>query len=102
MAVDAGGFVQLRQPRGPDVGLYARPGFGRNTGRAAAPTPPGATSAAELYVGVDGALDAAVARALAAGATLLSAPAPRPWGDTVAYLADLDGHVLALARPGAG
>jgi len=41
------------------------------------------------------------ARALAAGATELSALARRSWGDDVAYSLDPDGHVVAFAtRPG--
>ena len=32
------------------------------------------------------------------GGTALGAAAPRPWGDTVAYGADPDGHVIALAK----
>jgi len=41
-----------------------------------------------------------VARFLeAAGARLLSAAAPRDWGDEAAYFADPDGNVLVVARP---
>jgi catechol 2,3-dioxygenase-like lactoylglutathione lyase family enzyme len=36
-------------------------------------------------------------RALAAGATQLSAMLPRSWGHTAAYSLDPDGHVLAFA-----
>lgn len=36
-------------------------------------------------------------RAQTAGAVLISPFEERDWGDTVAYMADLDGHVLALA-----
>ncbi len=35
---------------------------------------------------------------LAAGGRLLSALAPRPWGETVAYYADPDGNVIAVAQ----
>lgn len=38
-------------------------------------------------------------RALAAGAKKISEPAPRDWGDKVAYVADPDGHILAFAQP---
>lgn len=95
--VDAGVFTQLSLPDGPDVALYARAGFGTNTGRPPVASPPGHTSAAELYVTVTGDLSAWVDRAVAAGATLLSPPADRPWGERVAYLADPDAHVLALS-----
>jgi len=39
-----------------------------------------------------------VGRAEAAGARLVSGPAPRTWGEEVTYLTDPDGHVLAVAR----
>lgn len=37
-------------------------------------------------------------RSLNAGATKISAPLIRDWGDMVAYCADPDGHVLAFAK----
>lgn len=37
-------------------------------------------------------------RAQEAGAVMLSELSPRDWGDTVAYVADLDGHILAIAQ----
>lgn len=40
-------------------------------------------------------------RALAAGARELSPLARRDWGHEAAYSLDLDGHVLAFARPSA-
>jgi lactoylglutathione lyase len=53
-------------------------------------------AAFELYVEVDD-LGAAVARALEAGATQLSEPTERPWGQTNAFLRDPDGVVIELA-----
>ncbi len=50
----------------------------------------------ELYLRVDD-VDAAYAHALTAGATEVSAPAARDWGDRAGYLSDPDGHVLAFA-----
>ncbi|MBL7925163.1 MAG: VOC family protein [Bacteroidia bacterium] len=50
----------------------------------------------ELYLVVDD-LERACARAAAAGALLVSPSEHRDWGDRVAYFADPDGHVLALA-----
>lgn len=41
---------------------------------------------------------AALARAVAAGGSLLSAQSDRSWGESVGYAADLDGHVLAFAQ----
>lgn len=94
--VDVPVYVEMATPGGLHVGLYERRGFGRNTGRVPMPVPPGELSPAEVYLRVDD-LPGACARVERAGARLLSAASPREWGDTVAYYADPDGHVLALA-----
>jgi uncharacterized glyoxalase superfamily protein PhnB len=39
------------------------------------------------------------ARALKAGATAVSEPATKPWGQTVACLRDKDGHLVELCTP---
>ena len=39
------------------------------------------------------------ARAVKAGATAVSAPEAKPWGQTVAYLRDKDGHLVELCTP---
>jgi len=41
----------------------------------------------------------AVARAVAAGATLVQNPEQMPWGQTVAYVADLDGFLVEVCTP---
>lgn len=96
--VDVDVFVELDMPDGPAVGLYQRDGFARNTGRRTAPSAPGTTTSTEIYFRVADVEDA-VARALAAGAAMLSPAASRPWGEVVAYVADPDGNVLAFACP---
>jgi catechol 2,3-dioxygenase-like lactoylglutathione lyase family enzyme len=45
---------------------------------------------------------AAVARAVAAGAPLMQEPEQMPWGQTVAYVADLDGFLVEICTPMAG
>jgi len=82
------------------IGVYQREGFGRNTGRAPMEIPAGEFSPCELYLYADD-LEAAMARVEAAGARALDPRRARPWGDEVAYYADPDGHVLALARTAA-
>ena len=42
---------------------------------------------------------AAVACAVAAGAPLMQAPEQMPWGQTVAYVADLDGFLVEICTP---
>lgn len=39
------------------------------------------------------------ARAVKAGATVISEPATKPWGQTVAYLRDKDSHLVELCTP---
>lgn len=51
----------------------------------------------ELYLYIDQ-IDAAFARALAAGAKHISPIATRDWGDTAGYVTDPDGHIIAFAR----
>ena len=45
---------------------------------------------------------AAVARATAAGAQLIQQPEQMPWGQTVAYVADLDGFLVEICTPVGG
>ncbi|MEO8068947.1 MAG: VOC family protein [Flavobacteriales bacterium] len=52
----------------------------------------------ELYLLVDD-LEAACSRATMAQAQVVDVAADRDWGHRVAYFADADGHVIALARP---
>lgn len=44
-------------------------------------------------------VDAAYKRAVAAGATALSPPAKKPWGQTVAYVRDDDGVLVEICTP---
>jgi lactoylglutathione lyase len=44
-------------------------------------------------------LPMAFARAVKAGATVVSEPAVKPWGQTVAYLRDNSGHLVELCTP---
>lgn len=96
--VDLPVYVELDVPTGLRVGLYARPGFARNTGEPPAARPAEGTTACELYLRVDD-VEAALARLVAAGGRLLSAAALRPWGDLAGYVADPDGNVVAVSRP---
>jgi len=96
--VDVGVYVELEAPGGFHVGLYDRRGYAKNTGRLPVAVPADAVAPGELYLRVDD-VPAAAARLERAGGRVLSPAALRPWGDEVAYLADPDGHVLALSRP---
>jgi len=96
--VETPAYVEFRLPAGMRLGLYRREAFARNVGDAPHEAPSGSLASTELYL-FPGDLVQAVERALAAGARLLSPIARRDWGDDVAYVADPDGNVIALARP---
>lgn len=89
-------YVELTLPGGHRLGLYQRVGFAAQTGVLPVATPLGGVSPAELYLHVDD-LPAACTRLAAAGARQLSPATLRGWGETVAYYADPDGHVVAVA-----
>jgi uncharacterized glyoxalase superfamily protein PhnB len=40
-----------------------------------------------------------VAKAVAAGAKIVEKPSTKPWGQTVAYLRDLDGFLIEICTP---
>lgn len=52
----------------------------------------------ELVLAVED-VDAAVAAAVAAGATLVRPPVAKYWGQVVAYVRDPDGHLLQISTP---
>lgn len=90
-------YVEFTLPGGQRLGVYQREAFSRNTGVMPQPSVQGATTGTEIYLSCEDLAEAA-ARLLGAGARELSPAAPRPWGEEVAYYADPDGNVLALAR----
>lgn len=96
--VDAPSYTEFELPGGMRLGIYERHGFGRNVGRTPARTAPGELTPTEIYFHVDD-IEAAIERLQDSGALLLSALAPREWGDEAAYFADPDGNVVVLARP---
>jgi catechol 2,3-dioxygenase-like lactoylglutathione lyase family enzyme len=96
--VDEPVYAEFALPDGQRLGLYERHAFSRNTGQVPAPARAGDLTGTELYFYVDH-IEQAVARLERAGARLLSGLTRREWGDEAAYFADLDGHVLVVARP---
>jgi predicted enzyme related to lactoylglutathione lyase len=100
--VDTPVYVELVLPDERGLGLYARESFVKNTASEVLPGPDSTaqTTGTELYLHV-GDVAAAAAAIEKAGGRKLSEAAPRPWGETVAYFADPDGNVLAIAKPAA-
>jgi uncharacterized glyoxalase superfamily protein PhnB len=66
------------------------------------PNKPGDTPAGFEIALVTDDVQAAFARATAAGATPASEPEQKPWGQTVAYVRDLNGILVELCSPMAG
>lgn len=97
--LDVPGMTEFALGGDARLGLMPEAGIRRLLGDAIR-DPAGASGVprAELYLARDDA-PALHARALTAGARPLSDWALRDWGDHAAYVADPDGHVLALATP---
>lgn len=97
--LDVPGMTEFALGAGCKLGLMPENSIARIiSGRL--PHPSGGTGfpRCELYLLVED-LEGAVRMAHTAGATLVDATADRSWGDRVAYFADRDGHVIALAVP---
>lgn len=90
-------YVELALPDGRGVAFYERNAFGENTGRVPAPVADGELTGAELYLRCED-LDAAIERLTSLGARLLRARERKPWGHDVAYFADPEGNVVAVAH----
>lgn len=92
------GMTEFDLPGGAVLGLMPEAGIARLLGDALPDPAAGAgIPRAELYLVVDDA-EAALARAVKAGARELSPVMPRDWGHDAGYALDPDGHVLAFAR----
>jgi lactoylglutathione lyase len=44
-------------------------------------------------------VEATIEKAIGLGATILEAPKQKPWGQTVAYIRDLDGFLIEVCTP---
>lgn len=96
--LDVPGMTELTLADATVLGLMPEAGIVRLLGPDVDPRRLRGAGRAELYLVVD---DPAAyhARALAAGAREVSPLQDRDWGHRAAYSLDLDGHVLAFARP---
>ncbi|MDX9751723.1 MAG: VOC family protein [Flavobacteriales bacterium] len=96
-SLDVPGMTEFELGTGVKLGLMPEAGIARII---SGPMPHPSTGAGvprcELYLLVAD-LDAAVQRAARAGAVDVQPAADRDWGHRVAYFADPDGHVIALA-----
>ena len=71
-------------------------------GLAVVPNSPSGPAAAWEICFVTDDVAAAFDRAVSAGCSPVSAPSAKPWGQTVSYVRDLDGCIVAIASPIAG
>ena len=97
--LDVPGMTEFELNAGGVLGLMPAAGIKRLLGERL-PDPDGAKGVprAELYLLVDDP-GASHRLALESGAREMSPLLPRGWGHEAAYSLDLDGHVLAFARP---
>jgi catechol 2,3-dioxygenase-like lactoylglutathione lyase family enzyme len=94
--VDVPVYVEFTLPGGIRLGVYDREAFAKNPRLSASSVSEGAVLPTELYFYTPDP-DRTVRRALEHGGKLLDGRSVRPWGDEVAYVADPDGNVVALA-----
>jgi catechol 2,3-dioxygenase-like lactoylglutathione lyase family enzyme len=97
LMVDVPVYAEFALPENLRLGLYQREAFSHNTGQLPQALPDGGITGTELYL-YPAEFAAALAQLERLGARQLSALAQRDWGDEVAYFADPDGNILALAR----
>ena len=91
-------LVKFEMPNGHEFMLYQREAFGNNTNQMSEILSSGSISGTELYIHVAD-LSETILRLKALKTRELSGRAVRSWGDEVAYYADPDGNVLAVAQP---
>lgn len=95
--LDVPGMTEFKLTDTASLGLMPEAGIRRILGEALPdPSTGSGIPRAELYLRVADA-SAALATLAAAGGAVVSAAEPRNWGDTVAYGADPDGHIIAFA-----
>ena len=96
MIVEGGGYGELKGP--PALGFASEAQAESLVGAFARSRPDAKPQASELGFIVDD-VAAAFERAVAAGAVAVTKPVKKPWGQTVAYVRDPDGHLVELCTP---
>jgi predicted enzyme related to lactoylglutathione lyase len=96
--IDFGNYVELLPPDGGSVGLYEKSGFTAEVGADPVAVSGEQVAPAYLYVRVND-VRATISNVEQAGGRPLSPLSPRAWGEEVAWFADPDGNVVAVAEP---
>jgi lactoylglutathione lyase len=96
--LDVPGMTEFQLSEGVRLGLMPNAGVARLLGPAVLDPGLGrGIPRCELYLIVDDAA-AEFDHAIGVGATVVSPPRLRDWGDRAAYVADPDGHIVAFAE----
>jgi len=102
VSVDVEGYAEL-DAGVFRIGIWSADRIADHVGNAAAGRARRDATKQEFYVRVaDGDVPGAFARALAAGGIALRQPEAKDWGDTVGYVLDPAGQVLALSAATVG
>jgi predicted enzyme related to lactoylglutathione lyase len=97
-ALDVSGMTEFELGENCKLGLMPEKGINKIlSGKTADPSSGNGIPRCELYFKYED-LQPIYQQFINAGAKLVSPPLHRDWGDTVAYLADPDGHIVALAQ----
>jgi catechol 2,3-dioxygenase-like lactoylglutathione lyase family enzyme len=95
--LDVPGMTEFDLADDLKLGLMPETGIAKIlSGRTPHPSSGNGIPRCELYLHTDD-IDASFGAALKAGAKEVSKIEDRDWGDTVGYLADPDGHIIAFA-----
>jgi lactoylglutathione lyase len=92
---ESGGYGELET--GATALAFASRAMLREMGKN--PQPPALAAPASEIALVTDDVAAAVARAVAAGATAVQPPTEMPWGQTIAYVGDANGFLVELCTP---
>jgi|ERR1041385_1342082 uncharacterized glyoxalase superfamily protein PhnB len=97
-ALDVPGMTEFMLSGGLKLGLMPEKGIATIlSDKTPHPSTGNGIPRCELYI-LTNDIENLFARALEAGAKQVSNISPRDWGDTVGYVADPDGHILAFAK----
>lgn len=92
------GMTEFLLLKGVKLGLMPEKGINKIlAGKTPHPKDGNGIPRCELYLKM-GLINKYLERAVNAGAKIISETSPRDWGDTVVYLSDPDGHIIAFAQ----
>ena len=96
-SLDVPGMTEIELAPGVLLGLIPEYGIARILTNMPHPSKGNGIPRCELYL-FTGDPSSSFRQALKAGGTAVSEATARDWGDTVSYVADPDGHIIAFAK----